>query len=156
MLPEGRISDLRPVLVIEDCDDDFDTVVVAATRANVANRLVRAASAEEAGGILARSPSGSFSFVLLDYNLPGMNGLDFLESARRDRLLVDLPTVVLTTSVNPSDRVLFQAAGATAFHVKSVAHTDCLQTLASIFDRWLNQALRPNDVEAPVAVRRLT
>lgn len=137
--------DSRPVLVVEDSDDDFDTVVEAATRARVGNRLIRAADAEMARSLLARDAAGSFAFMLLDYNLPGLDGLAFLEIVRRDPALAALPAVIYTTSVNPRDRDVFLRAGASAFHLKSVQHTDCLRTLESIFDHWLTRAAPPPD-----------
>jgi len=154
-LLDGSNTDTRPVLVVEDCDDDFDTVVDAATLANVRNRLVRATNVVEAAELLARSPMGMFAFMLLDYNLPGIDGLDFLRQACLSGLLADLPAVVLTTSVNPRDRDCFREAGASAFHVKSVAYTDCLRTLESIFDQWLNKVHALGDVKTSPLERRL-
>jgi CheY-like chemotaxis protein len=120
---DATATDLRPVLVVEDSDDDFDTMLIAAARANVSNPLVRAADADAARRLLATDTAGSFSFMLLDHNLPGTDGLDLLEQARRDGSLAGLAVVVFSTSVNPGDRALFLAAGAGAFHVKSVQYT---------------------------------
>ncbi|MEQ1685177.1 MAG: response regulator [Burkholderiaceae bacterium] len=144
MEPDATVADLRPVLVVEDSDDDFDTVRVAAARAEIGNPLVRAADAEGARRLLADCAAGSFAFVLLDHNLPGADGLALLDEARRDGSLAGVPVVVFTTSVNPRDRALFFAAGASAFHVKSVQYTVCLDTLESIFGHWLNSAPTPN------------
>ena len=140
MLPDATPMDLRPVLVVEDSADDFDTVVKATTLANVHNLLIRCADADAALSLLARTPASSFAFMLLDYDLPGLDGLALLEHLRRDFSPADLPVVVFTTSINPRDREAFCAAGASAFHVKSVQHADCLQTLRSIFAHWLNPA----------------
>lgn len=148
-------SDLRPVLVVEDCDDDFDTVRVAAARAKVGNRLVRAADAELAWQLLAGDPRESFAFVLLDFNLRGLDGLVLLGQVRRDRGLARLPVVVFTTSLNPRDRDLFCAAGASAFHVKSVQYLDGLRTVEAIFERWLNRAARPAPAPISSPTRRL-
>lgn len=150
---EATRVDLRPVLVVEDSDDDFDTVLVAAARANVHNLLVRAASAEAARRLLAADAAGSFAFMLLDYDLQGLDGLALLGQARRDGSLAGLPVVVFSTTVNPRDRALFFAAGASAFHVKSVQHTDCLDTLGSIFAHWLNSAPPPNAAAVSSATR---
>lgn len=145
MQPDATPADLRPVLVVEDSDDDFDTVVVAAARASVRNLLVRAADAEAARRLLAAHAAGSFAFMLLDFDLQGPDGLAFLEQVRRDGSLAGLPVVVFSTTVNPRDRALFFAAGASAFHVKSVQYSDCLDTLRSIFGHWLNSAPPSND-----------
>ena len=143
--PQAPHTDPRPVLVVEDSDDDFDTVTQAAKRAQVQNRLIRAADADVAQVLLARTPASAFAFMLLDYNLPGLDGLDLLSQVRRDFSLAELPVVVFTTSMNPRDRALFGAAGASAFHVKSVQHADCLHTLELIFGHWLNRPAPPND-----------
>ena len=144
MQPDAPRADLRPVLVVEDSDDDFDTVVVAAARASVRNPLVRAADAEAARRLLLTHAAGSFAFMLLDYDLRGPDGLTFLDQVRRDGSLASLPVVVFSTTVNPRDRALFFAAGASAFHVKSVQYTDCLDTLRSIFGHWLYSAPAPS------------
>lgn len=154
MLLDATGTDLRPVLVVEDSDDDFDTLVSAAARANVNNRLVRAADADAARRLLATDTAGSFSFMLLDHNLPGPDGLALLDQVRRDGSLAGLPVVVFSTSINPGDRVLFLEAGAAAFHVKSVQYTDCLDTLESIFGRWLNGVPPPNDAAVASPTRR--
>lgn len=135
----------RAVLVVEDCDDDFDTVLEAATRAGVSHWLIRAADAEAAQSLLARDAVGALAFMLLDYNLPGLDGLALLHTVRRDPALAALPVVIYTTSVNPRDRDAFLRAGANAFHPKSVQHADCLRTLESIFDHWLIRAVPPPD-----------
>lgn len=140
---ELSLRDDRPILVVEDCDDDFDTVLEAARRAGVGNPLVRATDADTARSLLARRPAGEFAFVLLDYNLPGADGLALLEGLRRELSMAVLPAVVFTTSVNPLDRDAFDRAGANAFHAKSVQYDVCLDTLQAIFDRWLQRAPPP-------------
>jgi CheY-like chemotaxis protein len=158
MLPDAALAtptDLRPVLVVEDSDDDFDTVVHAATLAHVPNRLIRAADADVALSLLARTPASALAFMLLDYDLPGLDGLALLDHVRRDFSPADLPVVVFTTSVNPRDREAFCAAGASAFHVKSVQHADCLRTLGSIFTQWLNRTARGDDTAASAGPGRL-
>lgn len=138
MLLEADRVDPRPVLVVEDSDDDFDTVLVAAARCKVVNHLVRALDAEAAWHLLSVDPVDSFAFVLLDYNLSGFDGLALLNRMRSGGLLAHLPVVVFTTSVNPRDREILCQAGASAFYLKRVQHTECLRSLESIFDRWLS------------------
>ena len=133
----------RPVLVVEDSDDDFDTVVEAAGRAQVLSRLVRAEDADIAEGLLALSPVGHFSFMLLDYNLRGVDGLTLLQQVRSNPLLATMPAVIYTTSVNPRDRNAFYDAGANAYHVKGVQYGECLNTLENIFDYWLHRVALP-------------
>ena len=133
----------RPILVVEDCDDDFDTVLVAARLAQVRNRIMRADTAEAARALLAEQLADPFAFVLLDCSLPGEGGLAFLQALRASPATALLPAVVFTTSINPRDRDAFYAAGANAYHVKKISFDDCLATLDGIFRYWLSCAVLP-------------
>ena len=139
-MPNDRlINDRRAILVVEDCDDDFDTVVEAAAQAQVSHRLVRAVDAEAAQSLLGPDAASLYAFILLDYKLPGMDGLAWLDIVRRDPALAALPIVVLTTSIHPDDLDAFCLTGAAAVHLKSVQHSECLRTLVGIFAHWLNR-----------------
>ncbi len=143
----------RPILVVDDSDDDFDTVVEAASRARVRNPLVHAADADVAQRLLD-APGSAYAFMLLDYNLPGVDGLAFLRGLRRHGQHAMLPTVVLTASVNPRDRDAFYAAGANAFHVKVVRFDESLRSLEVIFNYWLAHATLPDTGRATAADAR--
>ena len=145
-------NDLRPVLVVEDTEDDFETVVEAAHRAQVKNPLVRATDASIAARLLYAAPADTFAFVLLDYNLPGVDGLEFLSELRTHPVHAMLPVVIFTASVNPRDRAAFHAAGASAYHVKAMQFDRCLLTLEGIFDAWLRPRALPG-AEPCVSVR---
>lgn len=136
--PDRR--DRRPILVVEDTDDDYETAVEAARRAQVENPLVHAADAGIAAALLYAAPADTFAFVLLDCNLPGVDGLEFLSELRRHLIHGKLPVVIFTSSVNPCERVAFEAAGASAYHVKELQFDRCLITLQGIFDEWLTPA----------------
>jgi two-component system, chemotaxis family, chemotaxis protein CheY len=143
-MSDASVFRTRPILVVEDSDDDFDTVVEAARRGQVRNRLVQARSADEARVVLAAHAANPFAFVLLDCSLPGEDGLSLLQELRAGPTNALLPVVVFTASVNPRDRDAFYAAGANAYHVKKVGFEDCLATLQQIFRYWLSDAVLPD------------
>ncbi len=136
-------ADGRAVLVVEDSDDDFDTVVAAAKLAGIGNPLLRAVDADAAATLLFGPSAADFAFMLLDYKLPGLDGLSLLRRVRLTPRLSQLPIIVFTTSSNPGDRALFYGAGANAFHIKEVQYPACLQTLQAIFDYWLKRVVLP-------------
>lgn len=128
-------TDPRPVLVAEDLDDDYDTVVEAARRAGVRNPLVRAHTLAEARRLVASGPP--FGLVLLDVNLPDGPGHELVEAIRGDARLRTTPVVVFSTSDNARDLRQLYASGANAYHVKALRHRDNLEQLAAIFHYWL-------------------
>ncbi len=136
-----------PILVVEDSDDDFETVEHAIRAAGLQNPLHRATS----GGMgleLLRGQVGTPlrpAFVLLDLNTPGVDGREALREIRADARLRSLPVVVLTTSANPRDIDDCYRAGANAFHVKPVAHGDHLQVVQAVFTYWLGEPKLPGD-----------
>ena len=142
-------TDRRAVLVVEDSDDDFDTVLASARLAAVANPMVRAVDADAAAALLTGHGAVDFAFMLLDFKLPGRDGLSLLRQVRLDPRVSHLPTIVFTTSSNPGDRASFYASGANAFHIKEVQYLACVQTLQAIFDYWLNRVLLPQGANAP-------
>lgn len=136
-------SDLPPILVVDDSDEDVDTVSIAARRANIGNLLVHARDADEARRLLFATPQVAYAFMLLDCSLPGEDGLTLLEEVRRDAHHHTLPVIVLTASINPRDRDAFYAAGANAYHVKLVNFGDGLANLESLFCYWLTHVVLP-------------
>lgn len=136
-------SDLPPILVVDDSDEDFDTVSIAARRAGIGNLLVHAMDADDARRQLFAVPGADYAFMLLDCNLPGEDGLTLLEEVRRHPQRRTLPVIVLTASINPRDRDAFYAAGGNAYHVKLVNFEDGLANLESIFRYWLTHVVLP-------------
>lgn len=134
-----------PVLVVEDSDLDFDTILEATKRADIQNRIVHATDAEAAWNLLPpEGPAEPFAFILLDQNLPGMMGSEFLRELRSTKAYRSIPVVLYTTSDNPRDRAACYEAGANAYHVKSVRFDECLLLLGELFDYWLRRVSLPD------------
>ena len=98
------------ILLVEDDDVDVLTVRRAFQKAHILNPLYVASDGVEA---LEKLRSGEIPnerrLVLLDLNMPRMNGLEFLRELRKDPDLCHTPVVVLTTST--MDRDKFEAYG---------------------------------------------
>ena len=138
------------ILVVEDSDEDFDTVQMALKASGLRCAIRRAVNGNECldllrgnGRMLPRPV-----FVLLDLNLPGMDGRDALSLIKGDPDLRDLPVVVLTTSSNPRDMDFCYHAGVNAFHVKPLRHDEHLDLLRGVLGYWLGCAVLPSVHEA--------
>jgi CheY-like chemotaxis protein len=134
-----------PILVVEDSDEDFDTVREAAQRLGIANELIHANDVESARELLADVVHNTrvFAFVLLDQSLPGTNGDGLLSEMRAQRELRALPVVVLSGSTRDADCKRCYGAGANAYHIKPVRFDEHVATVQGIFSYWLECAVLP-------------
>ena len=134
------------VLVVEDSDEDFETVLDASRLANVINEIRRATSGDECLQHLAdleykRLPLPIL--VLLDLNTPKGDGRDALRGIMRNEQLRAMPLVVISASANSRDVSFCYDHGANAYHLKPVSHPEHLQILKNIFSYWLTCVILP-------------
>lgn len=141
-----------PVLVLEDSDEDFDTVLEAFQAGGFTGEVRRATSGDECLELLSEAfgadsaPSGRPAVVLLDLNTPGLDGRDALKIIKGDERLRTLPVVVLTTSSNPKDLELCYETGANAYHLKPVSYPQHLDVLQRVFGYWLGGVELPDGI----------
>lgn len=136
----------RPILVLEDSDEDFATVQDAARHAELPHPIVRASSGDECLRLLrphTQNREVAPLLVLLDLNTSGDDGRDTLYQIRQNGALKTLPLIVLSASKNPRDLQFCYASGANAYHVKPVEHAQHLQLLQRIFAYWLGCVVHP-------------
>lgn len=139
----------RRILVVEDSDEDFETVLDAARGRGVVNPIFRATSGDECLQLLRealqqpKSANAVPALVLLDLNTPRGDGRDALRDIKEDDQLRAIPLVVLSTSDNPRDLAFCYANGANAYHIKPIVHAAHLLVLEKIFAYWLNETVLP-------------
>lgn len=102
---------LNTILLIDDNLDDnfFHSLVIKGVNASIV--IKSATTGEKAIDYLNQAQNGVEDFpipdlIFLDINMPGMNGFEFLEKARLQKIISEDKTVVivmLTSSLNPSD-----------------------------------------------------
>jgi two-component system, chemotaxis family, sensor kinase CheA len=106
-------SPRAPILVI---DDSLTTRMLEQSILESAGYEVDlATSGEEA---LERARQRSYALFLVDVEMPGMDGFSFIERAREDPILRDIPAVLVTSRASPEDRERGSSAGARAYIVK--------------------------------------
>jgi CheY-like chemotaxis protein len=142
----------RPILVIEDSPEDFETTERAFRRAGLRSPMLRCATGDEALDFLHRrgryeDPSASPrpSIILLDLNLPGTDGRDVLSEIKRAEPLARIPVVVLTTSTDQRDVSACYAAGASSYVQKPVDLDAFMQAIQRLSDYWFGVVILPRE-----------
>lgn len=109
----GAAEPLKPILVV---DDSLTTRMLERSILEAAGyRVDLAASAEEG---LALALQNDYALVLVDVEMPGMDGFTFIEKVGADPLLRHLPCILVTSRDSPADRARAQQAGARGHIVK--------------------------------------
>ncbi|GAA6616217.1 response regulator [Scytonema sp. NUACC26] len=140
----------EPLLVVEDSNEDFKMLQRLMRRLAVQNPIYRCTSGDEVLDFLYQE--GDYqdpgiaprpSIILLDLNLPGIDGRDLLERLKQDRSLREIPIVVFTTSSNPTDIELCYKKGANGYLIKPMDFQDLQKTIQAFVNYWLEANTPP-------------
>jgi CheY-like chemotaxis protein len=128
---------LLNILLVEDDEVDVMNVKRAFKKGNIANPLFVANNGIEAleklrGGEV---PKGR-RLILLDLNMPRMNGIEFLRELRNDPELAPTPVVVLTTSNDDRDKVEAFNLNVAGYLIKPVTFVDFCELMAALNKYW--------------------
>jgi CheY-like chemotaxis protein len=135
------------VLLVEDSPGDVRLTREAFREANGAVRLHVASDGVEAMAFLRRDAGYDDAprpdFILLDLNLPRMDGREVLAHIKADADLRTIPTVILTTSESDADILTSYELNANAYLRKPVTLEAFENLVKSINDFWLTKVLLP-------------
>jgi two-component system, chemotaxis family, response regulator Rcp1 len=135
------------VLLVEDNPGDVRLTQEAFLDANPSVHLHIASDGVEAMAILRREGSHSQDarpdLVLLDLNLPKMDGREVLAQIKKDESLKTIPTVILTTSDAEGDIAKSYQLQANCYLTKPVQLNAFEALVKSINDFWLTKARLP-------------
>ena len=138
------MSNSKPILLIEDDNVDVMTVERVFRDLKIANQLVSTSNGEQALEYLRTSGNKKPCVILLDLNMPKMNGTEFLKIVKKDESLKKIPVVVLTTSSQQQDVVESFKLGAAGYMVKSVDYGKFVETIRTINLYWTLSELPSN------------
>ena len=126
----------RPILLVEDDTIDAMTVKRAFKELKVSNPLAHALNGEEALLHLRRGESENPCVILLDLNMPKMNGVEFLQIVKDAPSLKKIPVVVLTTSNEERDIIESFKLGVAGYIVKPVDYRKFVEAIRTIDLYW--------------------
>ena len=124
-------------LLVDDDEVDVMNVQRAFKKANITNPVYVAGNGIEALEML-RGPvlRQARRLVLLDINMPKMNGIEFLREVRKDPLLKALCIVVLTTSNEDRDRIDAYQLNVAGYLLKPVTFIDFVDLVSTLTKYW--------------------
>lgn len=147
-------ASLQPVLLVEDSPEDYEATVRGFTRARLANPIHRCEDGDEALDYLFRrgkyddpATSPRPGVILLDLNMPGLDGREVLTEIKAHEHLRDIPVIVLTTSTDDRDINECYKAGANSYVKKPVGLANYLDAIQRLRDYWFSITILPKPRE---------
>ncbi|MCE8040015.1 chemotaxis response regulator CheY [Halomonas sp. MCCC 1A11062] len=91
--------------------------------------------AEDGQEALSKLRSGAFEFVVSDWNMPNLDGLEMLKQIRADAALKDLPVLMVTAEAKKENIIAAAQAGASGYVVKPFTAATLEEKLNKIFEK---------------------
>ena len=140
------------VLLVEDSDEDFYITNRAFKKAGLANTLYRCVDGVEAldylyqrnkfvDALIAPRPN----IILLDLNLPKVDGREILKIIKNDSNLQTIPVIVMTTSIDERDVETCYHIGANSYIQKPVDLTRYMEAIQRLKNFWFEIVILPKN-----------
>lgn len=139
----------RPIhiLLAEDDDNDVRITRRAIKKGKLAATIDVARDGQEALDVLFRRPpfadAARPDLVLLDINLPKINGVEVLRTVKRDPVLQSIPVLMLTTSARQDDVTTAYALGANTYICKPIRFARFVEVIRDVAGYWSTIARLP-------------
>ena len=125
-----------PILLVEDDQLDVMTLKRALKDIKATNPLFIRNNGEAALEFLRDLANPKPLLILLDLNMPRMNGLEFLKIIKTDVDLCKIPVVVLTTSQEEQDRLASFQLSVAGYIIKPLTYPDFVKKLLIVYQYW--------------------
>lgn len=141
----------QSILMVEDSEDDYEATTRAFKKVSLHNPVVWCRSGREALDLLKRqgvhrNANGSHpGLILLDLNMPGLDGRKTLRLIKEDDKLKRIPVIILTTSTDERDIQDCYQMGANTYVQKPVSFDGLIEAIKRLKAYWFEIALLPKD-----------
>jgi CheY-like chemotaxis protein len=144
-------TQISPVLMAEDDEDDRMMAERAFRENRIANPLVTVANGadlldylRQKGKYADSAQSPRPCLILLDLNMPKMDGREALKVIKEDEKLMRIPVVIITTSKAEEDILVSYNVGANSYITKPITFEGLLKVIKTLKDYWLEIVELPN------------
>ncbi|MDX2028873.1 MAG: response regulator [Alphaproteobacteria bacterium] len=143
------MSSLTNILLVEDNEDDYEAAVRSLKKNHFANPVQWCRNGQDGLDYLQRA--GKYAnnntplpgLILLDLNMPGIDGRQMLQKLKEDQALRAIPVVVLTTSSDSRDIEQCYQLGANTYIQKPVSFEGLVEAIRTMKEYWFGIALLP-------------
>lgn len=139
------LHESQPILIVEDSEDDFDATRRAFSKANLLNVIEHVYSGEEAIAYLQSETTIKPGIILLDLNMPGLDGRKTLDIIKQNKKLRKIPVVILTTSDDERDVQACYDLGANTYIQKPVDFDGLITAIKQLKEYWFEIAILPKE-----------
>lgn len=126
---------LLKILLIEDDMIEIMKLNRTVSRLNLHHKIIEAHNGEDALKILEKKEDLP-DIILLDLNMPKINGIEFLSILKKDPILKYIPTIILTTSINPKDLLQCYEIGVAGYILKPLRYEDYASKIEKLLAYW--------------------
>jgi CheY-like chemotaxis protein len=143
------LNGTRPaeILLAEDNDNDVELTRLAFQRSRLLVNLHRAKDGEECMAFLRKeakyADAPTPDIILLDLNMPRMDGREVLTEISQDASLRHLPVVILTTSQEEKEILKMYQLRCSSYIVKPIDFDQFVRAIQSFSDYWLTVVVLP-------------
>jgi len=146
MIPRGAIP--FEILVVDDEPGDVELIKLALAESRFITNVTVACNGSVAMSILRKEGPAYLdvptpNLILLDLNMPQMNGREVLKAVKGDSTLATIPVVILTTSDVERDIVASYQLGASGYITKPVDMDQMFRAIHGIEHYWFEVVTRP-------------
>jgi two-component system, response regulator len=142
----------QSILMVEDSEDDYEATTRAFKKVSLHNPIVWCRSGRDAmdflkqGGAHKNAGNGlQPGLILLDLNMPGLDGRKTLRLIKEDDGLKRIPVIILTTSSDERDIEDCYQMGANTYVQKPVSFEGLIEAIKRLKAYWFEIALLPKD-----------
>lgn len=150
-----KARNLPPIFLVEDSPEDHIAIMRALEQSGLEHPVLHFVDGGAAiehlrdrGAFVGREGNALPCLIVLDLNLPGLDGLEVLRAIKSDHELRSIPVVIFSTSCDPRDVGRCYDAGANSYVVKPSNFCEFVEAIATIHRYWTLIALQSQPAPA--------
>ena len=131
------MSNLKTIYLVDDDQDDRFFIREAIQDSGAEIQIIEVENGFELLSLVKEIRDPASSVIIIDMNMPKMNGLETVSAIRTEERLAEMPIVMLSTSSNPALIQTAYASGVSSFVTKPSTYDEFARLASDIRDRYL-------------------